>query len=385
MKKVILSFLPFLLFSQSFNRDRTIKTFEDSFKNRELRCVYFQPEKNIMITPVDETSFIKNSLSRNFKIETVSDSIDLSVEIFNNPDPMYKVVVDNNIVYEGILDQVLFTRLLEFNYGGFFLSYLNQVSGNIQTLKNINLSKIKCNLDVAKTPPLVLEGSHHISVHPHSNYDYLSLLGDPIASYLESMRSYVLIESRERLAKDIDYKKFLETGVYSTNYPIYRTAVDIPDNALTAISPVGYNDFIFEGDEVEIFYTGGNHNYCIFNNTRNVLWALLYSKKEIKLKINYDSSAVVVQRRGILDNKSLHFKKKHVKGSNILKDVFLKNPNLFNKYHNGYSNYFEYGFLSYFKGLYKKLIYTYNADGFTREKVLDGNGERTLEITLNYL
>lgn len=386
MKAIIIStvLLSSIAFSQDIN-ERITKTFNDSFLNKDLKCYYFQPKVKALINPVSETLYSNKSLSRNFKLDHLNDSIDLSFKLYNQgSQTRYQIVFNGNLKYEGFLDKGNFYKLMEFGDDGFFVSNLTYQSGDLALAEQHELGKVKCNLEIAKSKAITLKSEQHINVHPHSRYDYLSLLAAPVTQYFSKMDSYVLIDAANRQGAYIDYNKFLNTGEYTTAFEIFDTQMQIPANIPMLISPAGYNDFVFESDEeVNIFFTGGNHNYCIWNNTRNIFWGLFYSDKAPILNINYDTKAMVVQRSGIIPG--ISFKKKHTRGSNVLSDIFKRNPGVSDGYHRSYNSYFQKDFFLRFKGAFKTLTYSYEAEGFIVNEVIQGQGDRELTINLRYL
>lgn len=386
MKSIIISTV--LLSSMAFSQDvteRITQTFNESFQNKDLKCYYYQPKVKALISPVSNTLYSNKSLSRNFKLDHLKDSLDLSFKLYlQGSQAKYQVVFNQNLKYEGNIDKRNFYKLMEFGDGGFFVSNLTYLSGDQSLAQKYDLGKVKCNLELAKSKAIALKSEQHINVHPHSRYDYLSLLTKPVAEYFEKMQSYVLIDAANRQGAYVNYNNFLSTGSYTTAYEVFDTRMSIPSNIPMLISPAGYNDFTFESDEeVNIYFTGGNHNYCIWNNTRNIFWGLFYSDKAPVLNINYDTKAMVVQRSGIIPGTS--FKKRHVRGSNVLGDIFKNNPGVSEGYHRAYNYYFQKDFFLRFTGVFKTLTYSYEAEGFSVKEVIQGQGDRDLTINLNYL
>ena len=366
-------------------QERIEKTFEESFLNKDLECFYYQAKENGLISPTSSTAFANKALSRDFTLEIDNQKIDLSFKLYSqNSQNMYELKLDNNLVYQGELGSKDFASLMEFGDGGFFLRNLAYRSGDQALYNKYDLGRIKCNLEFAKSRPIILSGAHHINVHPHTRYDYLGLLEEPVNEYFKTMDSYVLIDAANRQGAYVDFASFLSTGNYSTPYEVFQTLMKIPSDIPMVISPAGYNDYVFEDKkDIEITFTGGNHNYCIWNNTRNLMWGLFYSDKESNLTINYDTNATVIQRSGIIPGTS--FRRKHVRGSNVIADIFKKYPEIQQGYHSAYNYYFQKDFILRFTGLYKTLTYSYEAQGFKKEEIIQGKGTRNLVIKLKYL
>ncbi len=381
---ILLAVTSAISFAQDIN-SRISNTFSESFQNKDLKCYYYQPKVNALVSPKHETSFSDGQISRDFSLEYMEDEIDFTFKLYKeNSVSKYEISFNNALTYQGELTSKNFYRLMEFGDAGFFVSGLSYKNGDQSLYTKYNLNKIKCNLELAKSKPIVLEGNQHVNVHPHTRYDYFSLLSLPVSRYFQTMKSYVLIDAANRQGAFIDYGAFLSSGSYTTPFSVFETKMEIPQNIPMLISPAGYNDYEFSNNpEVNITLTGGNHNYCIWNNTRNILWGLFYSKESPVLNITYDTKATVVQRRGIIPG--ISFKKKHVKGSNVLADIFKRNPYLKSSYHKAYNYYFQKDFLLRFTGVFKTLTYSYNADGLQVNEVIHGSGTRDLVINLNYL
>lgn len=250
-------------------------------------------------------------------------------------------------------------------------------------------SKIYCSVNFAYAAPHIInDGDYHINIHPHRNYDWQSLLKVPVEDYLNNAnyKSFILLEAGNYRGNLVNITDFL-TGV---NYKLPQNDFggteleNVPLEVPFIVSPAGRNHYTMKArSQLNVTFTGGNHNYCIWNNTRFVMESLMRSKSEAKLNLYYDTKAIVAQIKG-MERVGINFPKNDIKQSNLLINL-LQNENTRGSYHRNYHYYFKTFFFKEFLGMFKTVKLTYQAHGFEREDIIQGTGSRDLEINFIYL
>ncbi len=249
-------------------------------------------------------------------------------------------------------------------------------------------SKITCHVNFAYAAPVKLtDGNYHFNVHPHTIYDNQSRLKAPVEAYLNdpSFKSYIFLETGNFRGNLVNLHNFfanLAPQLPESN--LSSDLVQVPLETQLVVSPSGNNRFVIDADkEVRITYTGGNHNYCIWNSTRNVLMALLNSKSEAKVVFTYDTQAIVAQQSG-MEGLALDFPRGAVSRSNLLKDLFAQ-KSLLSNYHFSYLIFFRNLFAKEYSGMYRTFKINYKAEGYNETFVIEGLGKKHVEVDFNYL
>jgi len=390
MKALFLS-LSFLISNLTFaqissQKVRIQSVYQATDKLYDIDCYIFKPSKNIQISGINKTQYNKKQLERDFIAKYTSQTLAFNVSIQNHPDQEAEYVINfgDRGIHKGVID----TNFKK----GFYLD------PNIKnpTLKLFEMNKLYCKINFAESSKMIINNStqkYHINVHPHSNYD----LFDETLTTTQRMHNDSTYKSTLLLEEEIDGKgnlvdlsDFLETGnIPSLPLLVYSTNINIPKTTNLVVSAAGHNryEFISSLEEIEINYTGGNHNYCIWNNTRKLITGLMRSESKSTLIINYHTKAIVAQRSGIIGG--LSFKRKAMKDTRLLRNIFDNDLKTASNYINNYFNYFTNSFISRggFSGHYKTMtIQTSSKLPFINKRViLKGRGERHLKIFLNYL
>lgn len=375
MKTFILlaSLIPGVVFAQTFH-ERAAALYLETDKNFDLDCHYSFNSKFKLITPVSETTKGANSISRDFIIENTERSVPMNFMVKRvERDIYYSIQFDGKYLSTGKLGK-----------RDFFIAPSNDKTFNAE----FETTSIYCSVNFAYAYPYELrDGNYHFSVHPHKTYDWQSRLKAPIEAYLNNpdYKSIILLETGNYRGNLVNIHHFLD-GV---DYKLPATSVDsalenVPTETDLIVSPAGNNRFDFKvQNEINITFSGGNHNYCIWNATRHVIESLMLSKSEARIQFNYDTKAIVAQIRGV-EGLRLNFPRRDVNRSNLLSDLLKNNDNV-KQYHDNYISYFS-GYLARrFKGQYKTYTIHYKAEGYSRTVVLEGNGSRQLEVVMNYL
>lgn len=368
----ISTFLPHALSAQTFS-ERAAAAYLETDKNFDIDCYYNRNKQFKIITPAGKTKKTSDSISRDFVVETSDRQIPMHFSLVRNQKTFqYNVLLNEKHLSVGTLAK-----------REFYITPLKDQA----FAEEFETSRIYCEVNFAYAYPYLLtDGDYHFSVHPHKTYDWQSRLKTPVESYLNNpdYKSIILLETGNYRGNLVNIHSFLD-GIASK---LPHTEVDsdlenVPADVPLIVSPAGNNRFDFKVEkEINVTFSGGNHNYCIWNATRHVIEGLMFSKSEAKVNFYYDTSAIVAQIRGV-EGMRLNFPRRDVNRSNLLKDLFKTGDH--KQYHQAYLNYFSNYIAERFAGMYKTYTIHYKAEGYSTTVVRQGNGTRHLEVTLNYL
>lgn len=372
--------LPLLISGQVWAQEaipfstRMARTYLSTDKNFDIACNYAFNKKFKLVTPTGPTIKGTDFIRREFQIENgiKSSSMVFTLKAVNKKF-QYSILFDGKFVSTSNLTKREF--------------YIARVN-NPAFATEFETSQITCGVNFAYAYPQELQdGSYHFNVHPHKVYDWQSHLKVPVERYLNDPKyqSFVLLEAgnyRGNLVKIEDFLNNVDYRLPVSNYP--SELEDVPLNVPLIVSPAGHNRYDFKAqNEITITFTGGNHNYCIWNNTREVMESFLRSKSNAKLIMYYDTHSIIAQAKG-MEGFRFNFPRNDINRSNLLKDLFENKKNTLT-YHTSYHGYFKNTFFREFLGMFKSVKLTYQADGYQKSDIISGNGERELEITLQYL
>lgn len=369
------AFISFSAFAQNFDA-RVKQAYLTNDQNVDLDCFYYNPSRFKWVSSEERTQVEDAGLKRRFELNSSNAKMSFELRVYLNEEDKvrYSVSFENGEKLSGRIDKV---KEREF--------YLHPTS-NREFNQNFEISKLFCAVNFAKEAPLPLKTEKiHLNVHPHTRYDYLNLTSSKVEEYLEdgSFKSHILLEEGNFKGNLVDLDAFIKGGAYQLPQNFYPSDLNPPRQSSLVVSPAGHNRFVWQSDQdLQVLYTGGNHNYCIWNNTRNLLYAYLRSPNEGRIEIQYDTQAIVAQRKGIIGG--LSFPWREHRKSNLLVDLF-QNPKTAIKYHKNYFQYFSADYIAPFKGLFSSLKISYAAQGFEQTKVIKGQGSRELEIVIRYL
>ncbi len=391
--KIFLSLVfTFSFISQGFavdNEQRIMNAYEKSDKAYDLECYYFSPVKNLLILPKTTTTYIDKKITRDFDLKLNGQVTDMRVSFIQKENEDKKSVGK----YKVSLGDKNFSGNVSDNfYKGFYL----QNSGSDFDNK-FEVNKLYCTFNIARTTPFKLESSLsdlHINVHPHLSYDYFNETTENVQRILDKNigKNIVLIEEQDDVKGQlVDLTNFLETGIVPDlpKNP-YETPLDIPLTTQLVVSPAGHNRYEFKkmDGEINLTFTGGFHNYCVWNNTRNILRSLFRSESRTKLNINYKLDSMIVQRSGIIGG--LSFNWAQVRRTRLLSNLVEKNPSHMKSYFRNYFRFFSGSFLTgstfgSFTSTFKTLKINYKSPLYEDSVIIEGNGVRNLEVDFNYL
>jgi hypothetical protein len=342
-------------------------------KNFDIDCRYAFNKNFKLLTPTSETVKGETFIQRDFKVETDSKTASMSFILKSVGDKhSYTILFDQKHRSESKLAK-----------REFYIAPVNDVHFS----REFETSQIVCSVNFAYAYPFVLnDGDYHINVHPHKIYDWQSLLKTKIENYFSNnlFQSLILLETGNYRGNLVNISDFLNNIDYRLPQVDYASDLDkIPEIPLI-VSPAGHNRYDFQAsNELNITFTGGNHNYCIWNNTREVLESFMRSKSNAKVTIYYDSNSIIAQAKGI-EGFRFNFPRSDIKQSNLLKNLLANSKNALN-YHSHYHRYFKDSFFREFMGMFKSIRLNYRAAGFNQTNVIQGQGNRELEISLVYL
>jgi len=362
----------------SYAQDITTRfneAYQRTDQNFDIDCRYSFNQSFKLMTPLSQTIKGKDYIKRDFLIESETKSATMSFNLQKKDKNFeYTIIFDGKHSSQGNLSR-----------RDFYIPPVN----NPQFASEFETSKIYCFVNFAYSAPHVItDGDYHINVHPHKSYDWQSLLKLPVEKYLndQNYRSLILIETGNYRGNLVNINDVLNGNDYKlpqSNYggtDLENVPLDVP----IIVAPAGHSRYIFKANsELNVTFTGGNHNYCIWNNTRFILESLMRSKSEAKINIYYDTKSLVAQIKG-MEKVGINFPKKDINQSNLLNSL-LKNQKSRDNYHLNYHYYFKQFFFKEFIGMFKTVKLSYDAEGFRKEDIIHGNGTRELEINLIYL
>ena len=185
-------------------------------------------------------------------------------------------------------------------------------------------------------------------------------------------------------ARNANFNTLLQTGNPVMSYDASFGAPDLefPLGVDIRLSQAGHNKFLVPNPDQTIVYTGGNHNFCILNNTRRVLHGFMENPQRRSIKFEYVLDSVVVQRgswlrgtrvsRGVFNRSNLL--------SNVLRNMSERDRH---KYLRAYFDYFKNSYLSEKQYYYSKAhISLSGITGHEFSEVVDGRGQQEISIEL---
>jgi hypothetical protein len=371
--------------SISSNQEKMDQAYADYYANATVNCEY----KYFIDVPKIDTVFQENQIGKSVSARYKIGNKKLAIIVTpGGSNGRVELSVDNT-VFKASLVQSKYGKVN--NHIKINLSSLDQEQQKIS--KALNLSEIDCSLDIGQNDHFkVTETNLHINMHPHQNYD---LDGESIPGILEEFKKpgQHLVLFDDQIGNKNNYLS-MNYNSYSKGETPYLVdpgfqvpAFEIPKNIPMNVSQAGHNKFILTRAYHEITFSGGNHNFCILNNTRRVLHGFMDNPKSESLTIKYPMSAIVVQSGSWLKGAKVG---SYMKYSNMLSNVFGKmksrrNGKALKKYLSAYFNYFSFSYMNekihYFKTI---TINQTGIPGFEMSKTIQGKGEGHLEVNFVY-
>lgn len=256
------------------------------------------------------------------------------------------------------------------------------------------LQNIECRLEIGHEPFHSFTNSQvHINVHPHQGYDTGDLITDGVRDQIADISKeqlvlldYVIGSRREPSLNDF-FSQANRNFQLSTFFP--HADLTVTEETPILVSPTGNNKYNFQLPKLEVSFTGGNQNYCMWNNTVRLIDGLVSNSANRVLKINYLVDSVVVQKRGILGRSwrgPLHISGRQMKDGNSLINVFknMKDKDRVS-YHSAYFGSMRYHLTVDREHLFSKATVIYKSKSFTKQEVYSGSGHGEYIIELNYI
>lgn len=373
---LIFSFLVLILSFEARSSDfhsRVMEAYLRTDNNFDLDCYYSRNKSWKLITPLNETVRSDDLIQRHFSIESADGTIPMVFSVKREK---------KKIAYEIILNQVHVLKNLV-SKRDFYLGSLKDKNFE----NRFETTKIFCSINFAYALPFNLkDGDYHFSVHPQINYDWQNRLTSGIESYLndEAYQSVIFLETGNGRGNLVNIHNFFDNK--APTLPVYdfgSKLVNVPESIPLIVSPAGNSRFrIQDSKEINIKFTGGNHNYCVWNVARHVLEDLMQSKSNPRINFIYPMNLLVAQVRGV-EGMRIDFPKSDINRSNLLKDL-LVTPESQKRYHEGYIQYFIQYLAEEYKAMYRSYTVLYTAPGYNKEIVLKGQGDRDLIIEFRY-
>lgn len=378
VKKLILGILishllALPLYAQDFSSQMK-ETYLLTDKNYDIDCRYAFNKKFKLITPSSETIKGIDFIQRNFLLEDGNRTVNMSFTLWEkNKKFEYTILFDDKFISQNRLSKREF--------------YISPIR-DLEFSKEFETSQIVCGVNFAYAYPHSLnDGDYHISVHPHKIYDWQSLLKKQIENYLSNnnYQSLILLETGNYRGNLVNISAFLRGDDYQLPQVFYASDLEqISAETPIIVSPAGHNRYDIKAQtELNVTFSGGNHNYCIWNNTREILESFMRSKSRAKVTVYYDTRSIVAQTRGI-EGFKFNFPQSDINRSNLLINLFANKKNTLT-YHTNYHRYFKGIFFREFLGMFKTVKLTYQAEDYNASDVIQGQGDRELEINLIYL
>jgi hypothetical protein len=352
---------------------RMAETYRATDHNYDLDCYYSYNKTWQLATPKETTVKGNNILSRTFELDNGTRQIDF----------VFSVKLDQGkVIYTGNFDRKV-SVLGPVKRRQFYLPQLSDKG--LQT--EFETNKLMCDVNFAYAEPFPLyDGDYHINVHPHTVYDWQNRLKSIVENYLNDNKytSLILLDAGNSRGNSVSIPDFFAGKEPNLVVPDYPSKLEqVPAEIPLIVSPAGNSRYeILAQNEINVTYTGGNHNYCIWNSARHILENLLNSRSTTAVNFRYDMSAIVAQVRGV-ERTGINFPRGSVAKSNLLKDL-LSDKTLQAKYHKNYMYYFAEWLADEYSGMFRTYTVDYEAEGFKRTVTFQGKGTRDLKITFRY-
>ena len=262
---------------------------------------------------------------------------------------------------------------------------LNEISSNF--VKKHNLQKIRCRIAMYYDEPIVIEKSKvHIGMHPHPEFDYTGYTKDAMESYFkdQSFQSFLILDNHTYY-QSADVEEFLDKTAAHRRKKEHRSKPElyVPDHVKLSVASGGWGFYKFKTNKVEVIYTGGNMNHCIYNNTYYLIDGFLQYNTSGQLKVIYDLDGIVTQRRGRIGPR-MRNRKGDLSGI-ILKDVFNEKPLLEKEFHQDFSTDLIQKRIGYRKNFFQKVSFSYKYKDKLIRREIKGNGSGKYSIEFSFI
>lgn len=273
---------------------------------------------------------------------------------------------------------------------------LSNLSANQQKLANeFSLNSLNCSLELGRESQHVIHDPEvHINVHPHPKYDYdgESFPGTQRELDVAGRETLVLLDDSVgnlKQARSGNFNNLMNGQAPNMQYNSYNYDVPsftFPNQAEFKLSQAGHNKYIIKNPQQKIVFTGGNHNFCILNNTRRLLHAFFENPDRQSIRFDYITDSIVVQRGGTF-----------IKNGNIPRGVFKQSNQLKNmfkimtlkqrqNYIQGFFKYFSYSYLNEKQYYFRQAnISITGVEGAEYSETVEGKGSGVINIELVFI
>ncbi len=249
-----------------------------------------------------------------------------------------------------------------------------------------DLRRLNCFVDIAVADTFELTYTEtHINVHPHANYDYRGLTSVNVQNFMEIFpeRSLVLLDDSNGKAVGYNLPNFINFG--GDHFSVKKfpnPSFEIPENIKMIVAPAGHNRFKVIHPETTIHYTGGNHNYCMLNNTRRIMDGFFHNDDAKVLSFIFYTDSIVAQRKGVISGKpAIPFNIFKIQKKYVLSEIFeAMSSEEVATYKNFFKNFYARDLKGFRHQYFKTLTINYEGERI----VLTGSGERELTINFKY-
>ena len=254
-------------------------------------------------------------------------------------------------------------------------------------VRKLGLMAMSCRVNAHRDLPTVLtQKKVHINMHPHSIYDPNGITLNTAQKYLDdpSFQQIVYIENRD-LTYHSDLDDFLKESAKGAQIAnVSLPLVDIPENAEVISASAGHALYKIEVSNLDVYYTGGNSNYCILNNVKRLIDRFIQHNESGNLTINFDMDGIVGQDYTWL--KGTAFIGPYKQGY-FLRDYFNLNPGFENTYHAAYKAEFTTNhFNMYHKNpLFRTIDFIYDDGRSASTTRINGTGSGHFTINMKYI
>ncbi len=250
------------------------------------------------------------------------------------------------------------------------------------------LNQLQCEIGVYYDKPIKVNTTNvHINVHPHQRYDKDGITIDTVERYLNDNHytSIVLLDKEDfRHATRNNLRSFIEDGRSN-----FRTSdfgmpvVNIPQQTMIYSASSGISLYDIEVDNLNITYTGGNINYCMWNNTLSMIRGFMKNSTGGTLNLTYDMDALVAQKKNKYFGPTFRDNGKY--NSINVQALFKRNTHLRNEFHKDYIENVSRYEIQYRQNFYKTLTFKYSATGTNYTKLFKGTGKGNYTIHMQYI
>ncbi len=362
---LFLSTLSYASLSQDSMSERIQKAYKDLNGKTRVWCEYFGNMQGEILEEL-ETEYIKDShISTVYQAKNNKFKVMVSI---NDKGRERVELLTTGLRVEGKLKR---NNSVKFNFRG--------VDYNLS--KERGILNLSCALEIAVEDTVNVDTRVlHVNVHPHEDYDLAGRTNERTLELLDIFPSIALLDDYNRKAEGYDAVKYISSkGVNFGVKKFKDPSFEIPGSIPILVAPAGHIKYKVHNDDTIIHYSGGNHNYCIWNNTRRFINAFFRSSTAKRIDFIYHTHAIVNQMGGII--RGISIPRGVFWKSNLLADIF-DNMSASQKisYHKAYRDFFINDLAKFKSAYFKTLTIRYQNSVHT----IQGGGQLDREINFIY-